>query len=61
MAQSKPAVENLFQNEIYLEAILRQQAQQMVGRPGWPDTVAAIYQCLLNQIEADVSAGPCPR
>lgn len=57
---SKSDVENLFQNEIYLEAILRQQAHQLVGRPGWPDTVDAIYQRLLHQIEADLSAGPAP-
>ncbi|UOR07495.1 hypothetical protein MUN82_10450 [Hymenobacter aerilatus] len=59
MAQHISTVQNLFQPEIYLEAILRQQAQQLAGRPGWPSTVAAVYQCLLDQIEADVLAGPC--
>lgn len=58
---AKPTVRQLFQKEIYLEAILRQQAQQLAGHPGWPGTAAAVYQYLLDQIEADVLAGPYPR
>lgn len=59
MEQPTQTVQTLFQQEIYLEAILRQQAQQLAGRPGWPQTVAAVYQRLLDQIEADILAGPC--
>ena len=55
---TKPAIQQLFLNETYLEAILRQQAQQLAGCPGWPNTPAAVYQHLLDQIEADVLAGP---
>jgi len=58
---TKSTVRQLFQDEIYLEAILWQQARQLTGRPGWPSTTTAVYQCLLDQIEADISTGPCPQ
>lgn len=59
MEQPTSTVQTLFQQEVYLEAILRQQARQLAGCPGWPRTVAAVYQRLLDQIEADILAGPC--
>ena len=55
MQLSSPIRHPLLQDS-YLQLLLKQQARELTGSPGWPMAEGDTYELLVAQIESDLAA-----